>query len=789
MKEVDPFREVIETLLKSNPAVSCIRRTSSKGMVVNCGRQTDSVAEHVVDVSETPWFATPKSTQEAFHGTLYRENGKWYAQWSQPLSIAMTDGKRRFAGVIAFTIDFTWVFSHFASQEKTPIQIMCDGVPCFSSATHTPANFDETDMRIPGEQRFILRFPARKKAKPLERVINNTAAQDTAVKTDTPAVKSMPVQMHRSVQTHAAAEVMEDSVPSFSSPRIHDQRKHGSMFLQIAGTIAILVIAGLSWLIIATMRSMKKIKVVSPEHQEGSIIEDRGVIEEELSIPSGTSEAPSFETDRPSYAEIPQLQSHRDDPIVDVRNDVLPQEPFFNEQQPIYPELVDAPLESSDPLPLENGENPAIAPNDLKETVSDDVSPCIANRAMAEESGDQGDMERRAKQQVLSEIAEQFRKTITDEMREQIYTTEVDSLKKAIRQQVLEKEMESLIEAARNAVATEAHRHIVETMGASFEEKAKADVENEITQKIRSTEYESILEAQRAKISGELHEKLLHEEFESHIENARQDLRQKAFKKVFDEENDAIIIRQRMDLIETVRTELEQKERASIESEQRVLLAQEIRGGLSQKDKDEIREEAIRQIKQEEHIRVNIELRSQIIEEQKQKIIEQETGQLRHEVAEQLKISEREAMLTALRGEIYGETVHSIKQELDEKYKVVVEEKMATLKSSLAQKAKAEISSAIQSDYDTLIEKTDSLSASLTNIEALQSLSQTITLLTDEKKKYKYLNLNSAQTESLLEYLKRIHNRFNIFFDKVDESIRELMLSLGSVKNKLDTKE
>jgi hypothetical protein len=95
----------------------------------------------------------------------------------------------------------------------------------------------------------------------------------------------------------------------------------------------------------------------------------------------------------------------------------------------------------------------------------------------------------------------------------------------------------------------------------------------------------------------------------------------------------------------------------------------------------------------------------------------------------------------------------------------------------------------IYADYDRLMEHLEQLSASLKNIEALQSLSQTITMLTDEKKKYKYLNLNTAQTESLLEYLTRVHNRLNIFFDKVDESVRVLMLNLSSVKNKLNDNE
>ena len=71
----------------------------------------------------------------------------------------------------------------------------------------------------------------------------------------------------------------------------------------------------------------------------------------------------------------------------------------------------------------------------------------------------------------------------------------------------------------------------------------------------------------------------------------------------------------------------------------------------------------------------------------------------------------------------------------------------------------------------------------------MDSLSQTIILLHDEKKKYKYFNLNTAQTESLLEYLKRVQNRFNIFLDKLDEAIREMALKVNSIMNTLDNSD
>ena len=102
---------------------------------------------------------------------------------------------------------------------------------------------------------------------------------------------------------------------------------------------------------------------------------------------------------------------------------------------------------------------------------------------------------------------------------------------------------------------------------------------------------------------------------------------------------------------------------------------------------------------------------------------------------------------------------------------------------------RGEIKGRIKSEYHGLIEHIEGLSLSLDNVEALDSLSQTITLLHDEKKKYKYFNLNTAQTESLLEYLKRVQNRFGIFLDKLDEEVREMDLKVNSVMNTLDKED
>jgi hypothetical protein len=293
--------------------------------------------------------------------------------------------------------------------------------------------------------------------------------------------------------------------------------------------------------------------------------------------------------------------------------------------------------------------------------------------------------------------------------------------------------------------------------------------------------YDEVAGEMRAEITDEQRNEIYKKELESMTAAIRQQL--------VDNEMAGLIEKLRRKLSESVRASLAEEESGRLAAEAMEDLKNEIAAKVSQQQRDSIRETVIAEITEEEHQRIDSGLRKTILENEKKRIIAEESPAFREEIRRQLRDSELDAMHSTVHDEIYSETVQTIKKNLEDKYRTVVEEKIAELKVVLQKKMKSDISTTIKADYDRLMEHIEQLSASLTNIEALQSLSQTITLLSDEKKKYKYLNLNTAQTESLLEYLKRVHNRLNIFFDKVDESVRNLMLNLGSVKNKLDDNE
>jgi hypothetical protein len=430
---------------------------------------------------------------------------------------------------------------------------------------------------------------------------------------------------------------------------------------------------------------------------------------------------------------VPDANERAADPDVDVvkseGNAPAGLQPAYADIPAFVPAGTRESLAEHSQQPLEQSTVPFPAPSPAQETVPEEVG---SEGTKIREMDEQG---------VYEEVAGEMRAEITDEQWNEIYKKELESMTAAIRQQLVDNEMAGLIEKLRRQFSEELHRHIAETMTASIEEQERKAVEKEVAEKVRAEEYETIRQDEYRKLS------------------------------------------------ESVRASLAEEESGRLAAEAMEDLKNEIAAKVSQQQRDSIRETVVAEITEEEHQRIDSGLRKTILEDEKKRIIAEESPAFREEIRRQLRDSELDAMHSTVHDEIYSETVQTIKRNLEDKYRTVVEEKIAELKVVLQKKMKSDISTTIKADYDRLMEHIEQLSASLTNIEALQSLSQTITLLSDEKKKYKYLNLNTAQTESLLEYLKRVHNRLNIFFDKVDESVRNLMLNLGSVKNKLDDNE
>ena len=248
----------------------------------------------------------------------------------------------------------------------------------------------------------------------------------------------------------------------------------------------------------------------------------------------------------------------------------------------------------------------------------------------------------------------------------------------------------------------------------------------------------------------------------------------------------------RVDLMREIKKEVAENEADILRNNERAEIKEDIRMELQKNEAKAIRavvEKEMPLMVESYRKELSKEIRQKISDAFSTQIEKNEREELREDIRAALREEELEAMHASVKTEIYAETVRAIKAGLEEEYQGVVDKKLEEYREAVEKQVRGEIKGRIKSEYQGLVEHIERLSQTIGNVETLDSLSQTITLLHDEKKKYKYFNLNAAQTESLLEYLKRVQNRFNIFLDKLDEEAREMVLKVNSVMNTLDNSD
>jgi hypothetical protein len=766
MKEVAPFDGVAKQMLAAYPEIEAVMRTNSKGSVVNSVRRENGDSETHADVSE--WYAATKSGMVPYYGQLRKENGRTYCIWTRPLSIGTLIGGRRFGGVVATSLDITACFSRFTAAMHGPFEILLDGKSFYYISWNEGQAFDETPIAVPGHPHFAIRVPRMNRS---GSSIGNTVSQtqeDSArvlnVKRTFREIPHGPAVSDKQKplveNEYAAGESLDGQGESHGIVPGRAGERSLPAFFKIAIAVAALIVVFCLWLIISTLRTRQSMCPSTTHDVEQANATPLARAENAAAPVENEDVEPAQQ--RPSYAHVPALE-----PATDASLSVGAGTPENDVAAPVPPGEPAVELEMSPSL-MQSG------PAEIPIENNDDLREAAA---------------RRERDETAAEMRAEMPAKITDDMRNEIYEKELEIVTSAIRQRLMDTEMAGLVEKLRQQFARELHQHIAETMAASIEEQERRVVEKEAAKKIRDEEYEAIVRSEREKLSESVRTKLAEEESVVYVAEARESLRNEIYSKVRAGEEDVFSAQAREELAAEIRKSLIETEKEGIASLQRQKLESELYDDVSRQHRETIRESIIKDVTNEERKRIESGLRKTILEDEKNRIIAEEAPGIRQEIRTRLRDEELDALHGRVRDEIYSETVQAIKQNLEDKYRVVVEEKIAQLHVHLEKKARSDIRAAIKGDYDRLMERLEQLSGSLTNIEVLQSLSQTVTLLTDEKKKYKYLNLNAAQTESLLEYLKRVHNRFNIFFDRVDESIRELTLGLGSVGNKLDRNE
>jgi|GEM_PF-1489562 len=816
MKEIAPAESLFQAALAGRPEFLCVLRTNSKGLIVNAISREDESPARMDDVSGNAWYSVPLKTLKPYYSALLPGQGnKHYAlYWSRPIRVKNAMGLLRFGGVVAVKINIAECFKRFAAVYGEPFQILLDGKEFYYRAWDPAAPFEEKTIRIPGVSGLTCKIVV--KNAPAAPVSGNDTAASAAKgkegnKENTAAARAIAGARVSSSQAVRETLLLETKETPIAKP---EETGNAALWkMGWLGTIAIVLI------FIVALSISRKQKKLKPRRVPVKVTE------------KGNEGAPAFEfapfsQPKSSAPEINETQerSVADDPHEEESPPSPANESALEESLVILPAgaetipaaervLIEEIGPGDDAVEIEKKVRSELGSEiaqrvrrddgaameekvrqglfeEIKREVNEKETNSIRNAVINELKADiRQKLEKNEAEAIHAALQQEMTDAWREEIKEKYYATfhekELENLVKVIREKLVEKEMPLLVESHR----TELSKEIREKMVAAFSEQIELHERNalkaEIVKKLQLDEYPLLLQEEREKLRASLMRRLSEKEVRTLEEQAREELTGRIRTRMLSE-TEAIHERIREEMTRELRRAVMEEERDGIVKKEREEVALRVREELLTKEQPKIRERLLAEITEEQRTLIATRELQAIIEAERARIAELEAPALRQQVRDQLREEEKEAMHARVKTEIYAETIQAVQAGLEEKYTALLETRMAEYKNEIDAKARLETYKAVQAEYNELIGHMEGLAASISKVEALDSLAQTITLLTNEKKKYKYFNLNSAQTESLLEYLKRVQSRFNIFLDTVDQSVREMELKVNSVMNKLN---
>ena len=715
MKEIAPAELLFRKTLAKHPEVFSIIRTNSKGFIVNAVSRGDANATTGKDVSRDKWHNIPHKTMKPYHSPISQGRGKNHYSFfcSKPIIIKNSSGKHRFGGVIALHIFQISSSPHLGLKQKE--------------------KKDTSAIVHPDTLRPLASLHK-----------DNTDA--------------MPDQCADAITPKNMAPLDQNASPDqlFSSHKELPPLKNKKALNE---RIWIFIVAGLL-IIVAASAVIFPLK--GKRREKKRLGNGHGALLYPTIQP--TDGLPVSMQDQSIATEITQVFGQRQS-MTEIAAD---------SDQALHTPVVGEETISKDLV----AEMPTEGQSIGEEPPSVEDKPASSPPIMAEEA-------EAIRAHLKQELTDTCRREIRQKYYEAICRQELDNLRQIVREKLIEKEMPLLVKFHR----TELSKEIRQKMEAAFydhiERHERNVMKTEIIKKLQTDDYQQMFQEEREKLRLSLRQQITEKETET-IEGILRGELTDQLRIQIQPEAGSIRSEIRKEMTDRIESELLEREYDAIVADRRESLKEQLRKEIAEKEQESIRDDLLIQITQEERARINSDELGQIIEKERNRIAEEEAPALREHIRAELRDQELEAMHTRVKNEISAETSQAIRETCEAEYNDLLEKKMAEYRDMIERRLYSEMKKSILDEYHTLTEDLERLSGSISNVEVLESLSQTITLLSDEKKKYKYFNLNSAQTESLLEYLKRVQSRFNIFFDKIDEALREMELKINSVMNKLD---
>jgi len=795
MKEIAPAESLFQASLSQHPEFLCIIRTNSKGSIVNAVSREDTVFFRAADVADQPWYEASQKTLKPYYGPPQNSRDKHTVLfWSRPIRVRNNLGILRFGGVVSVQINAIEICRQFSNAYSGRFQILLDGKGLYHRGSDSSLRMIEKPVRVPGISGLTCRF-----------VADTSAVSESGVK-DSADVSASGLMKKKEADSQAFSPGISSVVqPAQAETAVYPRRQlsypsgrlpvgiHESTVWKMGwvGTCIIIFVFCLVWFLLRRAKKQRAAQSVAVIAASGGA---DGIHDPVLSDLHADTTGQLVENEEISpKVPLPQAQD-----IEELK---------VNPDKSIGEAAPEQPLETGEPQ-TESGRIEYMASSvsqeeeaalrqrvraelfqEIKRDIIDKETTEIRNAVIAELKADiRHKLEKNEAEAIRAALQQEITGAWRAEIQEKYYAAfrekEMENLVKIIREKIVEKEMPLLVEQQRAALSEEIREKMAATFSQQIEEHQRSVLKAEIVKKLQLEEYPHLLQHERDTLRSALALQVADKETKTFEAQARDELAGKIRTHLLSE-TESIENRLREELTQSIRAELVQRERDSIIVRVREETEDRLRAELIENERQAIHDRLLDEMTRQQRERIAMEELQSIIESERRRIAQEEAPALRQQLRTQVREEELEALHARVKTELYAETVDALRGGLEEKYAALLESRTTQNRQQAYNQAFTEIRRTMEEEYRNLIDHVERLSGSMTKIEALDSLSQTITLLTDEKKKYKYFNLNSAQTESLLEYLKRVQSRFNIFLDKVDESVREVELKINSVMNKL----
>jgi hypothetical protein len=236
-----------------------------------------------------------------------------------------------------------------------------------------------------------------------------------------------------------------------------------------------------------------------------------------------------------------------------------------------------------------------------------------------------------------------------------------------------------------------------------------------------------------------------------------------------------------------VRSRIVDEEGAKMEEQARRAtreeIAKRIRG--QEQEAESIRGRLRERLVEEEDERIRHEERGSIVADLTRRIRNEEIGAIREQVRYEIREQELERLHAEVREEIFRETVDGIRADFERDYAERVCKEANKKVKCLRREIGGDIAAKLRVHYDKVRDAMETVARGMVDKSALDSLAKTVQLLRGEKERFKYFNLNTVQTENMIDYLARLDGHLYSHFEKVDKRIKELVPMLNSTEGVL----